>query len=314
MGLKILLNSICMKKIILILFIIVPFRFVKGKNDLNLEQIKNAMFSINNLLETDTINTDVKADSLINSYKTISGYRDEHMPWHTPSYELGNRLVNRIHHLDSRFTFSYVSFSLEEQILNVKFTLYTYSIDLDTTELISYGRFLNYKVETSIGEIKFFKNNSTAQNNFSKAFPYVKFNITPIDRHLIHQVEYINNPVNHLVYGKACGVGGEAPYGLDVMAALNHYKEYETIVQLLFSPNPVTRLYAAMTLDYLYNENIYVGSAVINDEVKGVFQEKTLIEICNGCSPGNMSIKDAKVFLEKGMLKPFDSYVFVRTK
>ncbi|MBS1493894.1 MAG: hypothetical protein JST55_10295 [Bacteroidetes bacterium] len=277
---------------------------------MNLEQIQNLISDVNDMLNSDSIETGVKLDSIVNSHKLHSGYREESSPWFISNFDLGNYLAYRSHHLDSRLIVSYSSFRVEPQVVEVKFTLYSYESEIDTSELIAFAKTLNLEVWGDYSQISIFKTVPRIQNFLSSYFPKINFKVKTKKKELIFQTDYINNSVNHLVYGIACSIDGEAPYGLYVMANLNHYKEYDTIEKLLFSPNPVTRLYAAVTLEYLDRKSIYKWKEDSNIQMKSIFDENIKIEICNGCSYSNMSMKDAKILLQRGMENPFDSFLF----
>jgi hypothetical protein len=130
------------------------------------------------------------------------------------------------------------------------------------------------------------------------------------DENFQKKITEINDPAVQLRYGFACSVDGHAPKGLFEFAQIVHFGKIYLAEQLLYSPNPVTRLMAADAIEYYP----YNPSLKIKKRVKEIRNDKTVINTCWGCSYENISMKDAYMKSESYRKDIYDGFIFIINK
>lgn len=245
-------------------------------------------------------------DSICNSKKNVNDYYDQNTILASLlSFNLGNSL-NYKRHFIRDFQVAFVMYNFNA-LLKIKFMYPFYGkvkIDTSIINVLKSKCRLPLKFRKGKYGVDYFETEMRSEEGlelFKNKYPDINFNILPDSSSMKYSnmVKFVNDPANQLTYGFACSVGGEVPEGLVVFAYLVHYKHFEIIEKLLYSPNPVTRLYASDALEHAYRKNLYVPPLKISDKIKDIRDEMVEIEACWGCSYDKMTMKEASVKSEE---------------
>jgi hypothetical protein len=247
-------------------------------------------------------------DSICNSKKTTEDFFYEGSILSSlKKFELGNSLIYRSHFIGN-LKVAYVMYG-SLVLVKIKFR-YSYGIkdgkNIDTAVISFLRSICNFPLYFKKGYygVEYFEAEMIREEGLKvveKRYPDINFNILleNVPEKTSAMVNYVNDPANQLTYGFACSIGGSPPEGLVVFAGLFHYKHFDIIEKLLYSPNPVTRLFACDALEHAYKKNLYVLPLEIADGINEIKNEETEIECCWGCSIEIMPIKKAVLEAEE---------------
>jgi hypothetical protein len=100
-----------------------------------------------------------------------------------------------------------------------------------------------------------------------------------------------NDLFNPLVYGKACGIGGDAPNHGKLMEEFILNKDKASLLEWLKSTITEKQIYAVEGLYRLNKDSVSLTSEEIRI-IKNVISKKGQIMTCNGCDTENRDIAD----------------------
>lgn len=269
-------------------------------------------------------------DSICNSRKSISDYEIEKMSVTKTEFSgyLGNELEYFAHHI-GRLRVSYVVHRETLLKINFKFS-FTYSTVDDSVfryipsnsfvdslrELASFPMSFDYSRQ--VREIAGFGSKILFSKTYDQILKFNKeliFNVfvRAEDREFEEDIELINDAAVSLTYGFGCGAGGDAPAGLGTFARMVHYGKIYLAEQLLFSPNPITRLMAVDAIEFYYsNRYDYSPNNKIRKKMNEVKGESTVISTCWGCFYQNLSMKEAYIKAAESKKHLYDNFFFIK--
>ena len=268
-------------------------------------------------------------DSICGRYKTIRDYEEEKVSKRISGNieDLGNELRYYSHFLED-LEVRYVTYKIFLFKISFNFRFRYATLNGKTFEYIPSDELLDSLIQqarfpVNINFRKYDKkpfglsysvylNSAKEQLLKYKKDLIVDIEINESDDDLKREVDNTNDPANNLEYGFGCGVGGSAPKGLGVFAELVHYKKINIIEQLLYSPNPVTRLMAVDAIEYYTNNNFYSPTNKILDKMKEVTNETIIIRTCWGCFFENLTMKEANVKAVESKKHLYDNLIFLK--
>ena len=241
-------------------------------------------------------------DSICNSKKSAEDFTLENtILSDTREMKLGNDLIYKCHYIGN-LEVKYVTF-WHKFLVKVQF-MYSFYFNGKKQIDESFHDFLrtrcNCPLIFTIGDydVENFRAEYTSSGGlemYKEIHPAINFDIPleNVPEKTSIMVNFVNDPSNQFTYGFACSIGGMPPRGYEIFANLFHFKHFGIMEKLLYSPNPVTRLYACDALEHAYKKNLYVLPLKISDRINEIKNEETKIECCWGCSYEIMSIKEA---------------------
>ncbi|RPI17489.1 MAG: hypothetical protein EHM58_09235 [Ignavibacteriae bacterium] len=261
----------------------------------------------------------VLIDSILNSHKTIDDFKEEEKKPFGNISDLGNELVQVTHSLNKlHFYVCYVKF--RNEIVQITFNQ---NDNFSSGEELpdSYFSYDEYPVhywpnkelpgnviENALKRANFianFHNGGMVTDlifmnevySFENYYRQILLNSRCHGRFGLQERFVIDlmNPTLKRVYGFECTVNGYAPAGRVEFSYLIYQKNYFIIEKLLYSSIPAVRLYSYDALNFLNRKGFISldsmkATKLRMDEIKN---EKTVIEVFDGCSYSMMSIKDA---------------------
>jgi hypothetical protein len=260
-------------------------------------------------------------DSICNSKKTTWDYYEEgSILASLKNFELGNSLKYKCHFIGN-FKVTYVMYG-PLVLVKIKFR-YSFSIEagkkIDTTVMSFLGSICNSSLNFKKGYygVDYFEAEMMREEGLTvvqKNYPDINFSVLPENssEKLSRNVNFVNDPTNQLTYGFACSIGGGPPDGLTVFAYLFQFKHFDIIKKLLYSPNPVTRLYACDALEHAYKKNLYVLPLIIAERINEIKSEDTEIKCCWGCSFEIIPIKEAVLKAEEDKKYLYHNIYFLK--
>ncbi|MBN8584134.1 MAG: hypothetical protein J0M37_03500 [Ignavibacteria bacterium] len=269
-----------------------------------------------------------KIDSICYSHKTQFDILLEKNGRYREITQLGNRLEYYDHTL-GELKVRYVifdnnlwkiKFNFDFTYVNTDDTLYYYQPSINFLDSIKTTTQLPIKFEYSVYE------KEIMGYSYTFVFPridyelrkYFKGKLKPYmevknkDSEFKKDVEFVNDPINLLVYGFACGIGGTPPDGLWEFAKIIHYKKIYLAEELLFSPNPVTRLMAHDAVEFYIKTNFYFPGTKIIKQLKEIEKDETIIRTCWGCSFENISMKEANIKAAGNKKHLYEDFIFLK--
>lgn len=328
-------------KIGLFIISLLIFQTLQAQDDSPESQIKQMLSSVQIIKDilnvTDTsINAHWEAnykgiiDSICSSHKTIRDFGwDEDNYYGNKIISLGND-INYYEHSVSNLKITYVMYHYDILKINFEYEFSRYYDEnddskyptperslLDSIKLaknipfaITYDTYNEKGIEKErvSGYFFSFYYNQGKEKLLKNEKVKLDIDFEQEDEDFKEIVSSINDAAVKLTYGFACSVSGSAPRGLFVFAGITHYKKIYLAEQLLYSPNPVTRLMAADAIEKLQ----YNPSIKIKNRVKEIRNDNTLINACWGCSSENISMKDAYKKADITNKDIYDAIFFVR--
>jgi len=289
--------------------------------------IESIIYSLDTTLNaTWETNNPLKIDSICYSHKTQFDLLLEKNSRERKITELGNRLEYYSHTL-GELTVRYVifdnnlwkiKFNFDFSYVNTDDTLYFYQPSTNFLDSLKANTRLPIEIEYAGYQKKITGCSYTfvfprMDNELRKYFteklkPYIK--VKNKDSEFQKDVDFVNDPINLLVYGFACGPGGTPPYGLGEFAKIVHYEKIYLAEDLLFSPNPVTRLMAHDAIEFYLKNNFYNPQVRVLRQLKTIENDETIIRVCWGCSFENITMKEANIKSAINRTHLYDNIIF----
>lgn len=289
--------------------------------------IESIIYSLDTTLNaTWETNNPLKIDSICYSHKTQFDLSLEKNSRDRKITQLGNRLEYYDHTL-GELKVRYVIF--DNNLWKIKFnfdftyvdtedTLYFYRPSIFFLDSLKACTHLPVEIEYAGYQKKITGYSYTfvfprMDNELRKYFtgelkPYIK--VKNKDSEFQKDVDFVNDPINLLVYGFACGPGGTPPDGLGEFAKIIHYEKIYLAEDLLFSPNPVTRLMAHDAVEFYLKNNFYNPQIKILKQLKKIENDETIIRVCWGCSPENITMKEANIKAADNKKHLYENIIF----
>lgn len=268
-------------------------------------------------------------DSICNSYKTVGDYEDEKVGrlFMGNIEDLGNQLKYYQHYL-GRMKVSYTTFKIFLFKISFRF-LFTYAhVGGKTFFYTPSKEFIDSLIKLAKFPVRVFYTKhenepygfgfgsyyNASKNQFQNYYKdlTLEINFNNSDKDLVNEVNRINDPANLLEYGFSCSVSGTAPEGLDTFAKLVHFKKIYLIEQLIFSPNPVTRLMANDAIEYYVQNNFYTPPKKVSAKMKEIINEQIVINTCWGCYFEGLTMKEAYIKAAESKKHLYDNFIFIK--
>ena len=279
----------------------------------NIEEYINIIKEIDKLCDGKGSVMLAKIDSTANSYKEFLDFYSERSSFSEKKSYLGNELLLYQHMIKSYLYIDYLEYNTE--LYKIKYSYYVFKNEnflKDSLQLSQLANSINAEIVFSDYRITLKKTYLDAEQRLKNNSP--QLNLSIASSFNTKGIEYINDPINKLTYGVACGDGGDSPDGFMVFASLVHYKEYSTLEKLLYSPNPVSRLYAADGLMYSNRKHQHTLNDSVLFQITQIYSDDIQIHTCSGCSGKDLPIKYAKIEFEEQMENPYENIIFIREK
>lgn len=289
--------------------------------------IESIIYSLDTTINaTRETNKPTKIDSICYSHKTQFDLLLEKNDREWKIIKLGNRLEYYNHNL-GKLKVRYVIFN--NNLWKIKFNFYFTYVDTDDT-LYFYQPSISFmdsiKTTTQIPiefEYSGYQKEITGYS-YTFVFPgidiklrkYYNRKLNPYitaknkDIEFQEDIDFVNDPINSLTYGFACGPGGIPPAGLGVFAKIVHYDKIYLAERLLFSPNPVTRLMAHDAVEFYMMKKLYFPETKYIKQLKKIENDETIIRTCWGCFSESITMKEANMKASDNKLNLYDNIIF----
>lgn len=297
----------------LVLLIFIFSNKVFSNNDFDEDKLLKIISTINNSIEENQSERHCleKIDSIAYSYKDVWDFSNERSDFER-SRNLGNFLTVTHHRVQYLLEIDYVEY--HTTLLKIRYVLnYGNNTVSDSAKFVQFANSVDLNLTYGKKQFIFSKSYPGGDEKIKKSFPLLNFQVFSSRNQ--DNIDFVNDPLNNLTYGFACSVAGAPPFALRVFAGLVHYKEYSIIEKLLYSPNPVTRLYSADALVFLSGKRYIVLDKKTSSTIEEIYSDnKIFVNMCIGCSFQNMSIKEAKLELQEQMENPYQNIGFNNTE
>jgi len=293
-------------------YIVLVSLLISGKSNcqesFSIEEQLNVIRKVNSLLDNKNAENYRTAhiDSILISHKTIEDFYIEKNLSSYQNLYLSSNLSFIQHQLMGNMYVTYLDFV--GRPWKIRFKIYDRGTR-DTVRLLEFADSMNAKFSSDKYSIVFTKVFADVDKKINENFYREPVKLFRPD--LREDVDFINDPLNALTYGIACSVSGSPPIGLSVMQSLVDYKEFPAIENLLYSLNPVTRVYAADALIFSKKKKGYKLNKILSEKIDKIYEERIVIEMCSGCSFEYMQIRFAVNELKEQMKNPYQNYIFI---